>query len=73
MNAEIKGNEMPRGGKREGAGRPTRQNAEGKNPRVSLDCRVEEETMNWLLEEKNKTQESLGEVVDKIVDRFRHF
>jgi hypothetical protein len=59
-----KGLSMSRGGKREGAGRPTRANREGKLPRIVLSCRVESETVAFLRQEEERTNKSIGKLVD---------
>lgn len=66
MQLEIKGYTMPRGGKREGAGRPKIERA-----RKTLSCRVKPETLDFLEEEKERTQKSLGEIVDEAVEEYK--
>ncbi|WP_373531205.1 hypothetical protein [Vampirovibrio sp.] len=58
---------MTRGGKRDGAGRPTRSDKEGKQPKVVLSCRVEAETLAFLDSEKQRTDRSIGELTDLAV------
>jgi hypothetical protein len=54
---------MPRGGKRQGAGRPTRADKLGKPPKVILSCRVEAETLAFFRGEEERTEKSIGELV----------
>lgn len=61
----------PRGGKREGAGRPTRADKEGKQPKVILSCRVEQETKDFLQAEEERTGWSIGELTDLAIERLQ--
>jgi|GEM_PF-3185647 len=57
-----------RGGKREGSGRPKREQREGKPPKVVLSCRVEAETVAFLKQEEQRTSKSIGELVDLAIE-----
>ena len=61
----------PRGGKREGAGRPTREDKEGKQPKVILSCRVEQETKDFLQAEEARTGWSIGQVIDLAISTLQ--
>ena len=72
MKANIKkGLEMPKGGKREGAGRPLKIEAEGKPPRTTLGVRVEQATYDFVYQESKDTDKSAGEIVDIAIDDYR--
>ncbi len=59
---------MPRGGKREGAGRPQKTPGE---MRVTLNCRIRESLKDWLSNESERTGKSIGEIIDIAVERLQ--
>lgn len=56
-----------RGGARQGAGRKPK----GDNPRVTLNCRIDEKTLGYIKARAEDTGLSVGEVIDTIVDIFQ--
>ena len=65
---KIKRNEVnmaPRGGAREGAGRPFK---DPKDKRQVLHCRVKGKTLDWLDQERDRTSHSTGKLVDRAVE-----
>lgn len=59
---------MPRGGKRENAGRRTRQEKHNKPAKKILSCRVEVQTLNHLKEIEESSSKSKGEIVDLAIE-----
>jgi hypothetical protein len=55
-----------RGGRRPGAGRPTKE-----NKRVQLSISVAPETRDWLRDQSAEQGETIGRIVDMCIESFK--